>query len=306
MAIIGTGLTTPGLKAEFFKRLDGLTPLYTELTTRIPSTTKKETYAFLGSVPPMREWGTGRKARGVFSESYDVENLKYEATLEVDRDELADDQHGQIRVRINELADRAGYHKDNVIATLLVNGGSAGYLAYDGKTFFANDHESGKSGAQDNTLSIAITDKDDPTSAEFRSAFGDGVARLLGFVDDQAEPMSVSAGGLVCVVPPSMYVAALEALNTTMLASTSNVLQGAAKVITFPRLTATDVWYLLKTDVAVRPFIFQDREPIEFGSLEKDSESGFIREQYIYGVRARYRITFGYWQYALQCTFTTS
>jgi phage major head subunit gpT-like protein len=306
MAIIGTGLTTPGLKANFFKRLDFLKPLYGDLTTRISSTTKTEQYAFMGSVPPMREWGTGRKAQGIFTETYNVENLKYEATLEVDRDELADDQHDQIRARINELADRVGYHKDNVIATLLVNGGSAGFLAYDGKTFFANDHESGKSGVQDNTLSLAITDKDDPTSAEFRSAFADAVARLLGFVDDQAEPMSVSAGGLVCVVPPSMYVPALEALNATMLASTQNVLQGAAKVVTFPRLTGTDVWYLLKTDVAIRPFIFQDREPIEFDSLEADSDRGFIREVYLYGIRARYRITYGYWQYALQVTFTTA
>ena len=54
MAIVGTGLTAVGLKADFFKRLESLKPLYGELSTRIPSNTKTEQYAFLGSVPPMR------------------------------------------------------------------------------------------------------------------------------------------------------------------------------------------------------------------------------------------------------------
>jgi phage major head subunit gpT-like protein len=99
-------------------------------------------------------------------------------------------------------------------------------------------------------------------------------------------------------------MAALEAVNATLVASTTNVLQGAARVIALPHLTSADVWYLLKTDQAVRPFIFQDREPIEFTALERDSDEGFKREKYLYGVRARYRITYTYWQYTVKVTFT--
>ncbi len=308
MPIVGTNLTTPGLKAEFFKRFEKTEAAthYTELATRIPSTTKKETYTWLGSVPPMREFGTGRKAVGMYNEQYDVENLKYEITLEVDRDEISDDQHGQIRVRISELADRAATHKDKCIADLLVNGDQAGYLAYDGKLFFAADHESGLSGVQSNKLSVAIVDKDAVTTAEFRSTLGAAIAKLLTFKDDQAEPMALDASGLVIVVPPSMLITASEAVNATMVASTTNVLAGAAKIVTFPRLTATDQWFLLKTNVAVRPLIFQDREPIEFNAIAENSEEEFRREKYLYGVRARYRVTYGYWQYALQCDFTTA
>jgi phage major head subunit gpT-like protein len=65
-------------------------------------------------------------------------------------------------------------------------------------------------------------------------------------------------------------------------------------------------WFLLKTDVPVRPFIFQDREPIEFKALEADSEEGFKREVYLYGIRARYRICYAAWQHALQLNFTAS
>lgn len=304
MTIINTGVTMPGYRAEFMQRLEAVKTYVQDLATRIVSTTKIETYAWIGSTPPMREWGSGRLARGVFSESYNIENLKYESTLEVDRDELADDQHGQIRVRIGELAQRAARHKDTLIATMLASGASSGFNSYDGVTFFNASHESGKSGVQSNILTPSATDADNPTTAEFRTALSAGIARLLSLVDDQAEPMNYDAEGLVAIVPPGMYITALEAINAAVVASTSNVLQSAARVIAFPWLTDASRWFLLKTDVPIRAFVFQDREPIEFTALEQESDAGFMREKYLYGVRARYRITYGYWQHALSLDFT--
>lgn len=305
MAIVGTQLSTPGLKAEFFERLGKTETVWQDLCTPIKSGTKKETYAFLGSVPQVREWGTGRKARGLYEESYDVENLKYESTLEVDRDEIEDDQHGQIKVRVNELAERAARHKDYLIGQLLINGATAGYTSYDGKTFFAADHESGKSGVQDNDLTPAAVHVDAPSAAEFRTSLGTAMATLLALKDDQGEPMSMSATGLVAIVPPTMLITASEAVNATLVSTGgTNVLSGACRIIPFPHLTAATTFYLLKTDVSVRPFIFQDRVPIEFTALERDSDEGFRRDKFLYGVRARYRVTYGYWQYCIRSTFT--
>ena len=258
-----------------------------------------------GSVPPLREWGQGRKSVGMFAESYDMENLKYEATIEVDRDEIDDDQTGQIRIRIAELAQRAAQHKDSEIARLLENGATAGFNSYDGVTFFNAAHASGKSGNQDNTVSATAVAPTDPTDAEFRTALKLAIQRLLSFKDDQGEPMSAGATGMVAVVPTNMLIEATEALNSTLVdQGQSNVLQGAAKVVAFPHLTAQDKWYLLKTDVSVRGLIFQDRAPIEFKARTEDSDEGFLREKFLFGVRARYRMTYGYWQYATQITFS--
>jgi phage major head subunit gpT-like protein len=240
----------------------------------------------------------------MWAESYDVVNHKYECTLEVDRDEIADDQTGQIKMRINEMAERAAQHKDALISALLVNGASSGFNSYDGVTFFNANHESGNSGVQSNILTPAAADPDAPTTAEFRTALTQAIARLLSLIDDQAQPINMGADGLVAIVPGGMYVTALEAVNATIVASTTNVLQGAARVIAFPRLTDASKWYLLKVNVAVRPFIFQDREPIEFTALERDSDAGFMREVYSYGVRAKYAVTYGYWQHALSLDFT--
>lgn len=303
MAIIDTGLTLAGLKSEFFQRYDAQQTFYQDLATRIPSTRDQESYKWLGATPKMREWGQGRLARGVRTESYSIENLKYEATLEIDRDEIDDDQTGQIRVRVQELAVRSATHKDYLISQLLINGATSGFNSYDGVSFFNDTHVSGASGNQDNLLAPSAVDPNNPTTAEFSKSLKLAIAAILGFRDDLGDPMSISASGLVCVVPPSMYMTALEAISATIVSSTTNILTGAARVIAFPWLTTATKWYLLKTDGVLRPFIFQDRAPVEFTALENQSDEGFRREKFLYGVRARYRLTYAMWQYAVVSTF---
>ena len=304
MAVINTGLLTKGLRSEFLNRFEGTPTYFGDLSTRIVSTGDSETYRWLGTVPKMREWGTGRLAKGLRSESYSVENAKYEATIEVDRDEIADDQTGQIRVRVAELAQRAATHKDYLVSQLLVNGEASGYDSYDGVSFFNDAHSSGDSGSQDNRLTYDATDADNPTVEEYKAALKAAIATMLAYKDDQGEPMMIAGTGLVCVVPPTMYFTALEAINASVVNSTTNILEGAARVIPFPWLTDTSKWYLLKTDGVIRPFIFQDREPAEFGSLAENSEEAFKREKFLYGVRARYAMSYGYWQYAVRTDFT--
>jgi len=65
---------------------------------------------------------------------------------------------------------------------------------------------------------------------------------MMNFKDDQGDPMATSASGLVCVVPPNMYLSALEGVSATVVSSTSNVLQGAARVIPFPWLSSAIKW----------------------------------------------------------------
>jgi phage major head subunit gpT-like protein len=303
MAIINTGLLTKGLRSEFFNRFEATPAHYRDLSTRVASTSDREVYRWLGTVPRVREWGTGRLAQGLRTESYSVANLKYEATLEVDRDEISDDQTGQIRLRVAELAQRAATHKDYLIAQLLIDGETAGNNSYDGVSFFNAAHASGSSGSQSNVLAQVAAVDDAPTVDEFKSALKAAIGSMLDFRDDQGEPLLISASGLACVVPSTMLFTASEAINSTVVGNESNVLKGIARVISLPWLADRSKWYLLKTDGVVRPFIFQDREPVEFTALAGDSEEGFRREKYLFGVRARYRMAYGYWQYAVRVDF---
>ncbi len=303
MAIINTGLLTKGLRSEFFSRFDATHTVFADLSTRVKSNSDSETYKWLGSLPRMREWGQGRVAKGLGTESYSLENLKYESTLEVDRDEISDDKTGQIQIRVAELAQRSASHKDYLLAQLLINGETAGFNSYDGVSFFNASHVSGASGTQDNELVSPAATADDPTTTEFKAALKAAISAMMGFKDDQGEPMSISANGLVCVVPTGMQMTALEAVSATVVDNTSNILSGVAKVVALPWLTDASKWYLLKTDGVIRPFIFQDREPLEFTALTEESDEGFRREKFLFGVRARYRMAYGYWQFAIRSNF---
>ncbi len=302
MAVINTGLLTKGLRSEFFDRFEAATVFYKDLATRIVSNADREVYRWLGTVPKMREWGGGRVTQGLRTESYSVDNLKYEATIEVDRDEIADDQTGQIRLRVSELAQRAATHKDFLLAQLLAAGETTG-LSYDGQPFFDTAHVSGASGAQSNRLTHDSGAPESPATEDFKAALQRALSAMLGFKDDQGEPMMIDATGLVCVVPPNLLFPALESINATVLGNKTNVLEGVARVVSMPWLADPAKWYLLKTNGIIRPFIFQDREPIEFNALTEESDEGFRREKFLYGVRARYRMAYGYWQFAVSVTF---
>ncbi|MFN3970886.1 MAG: Mu-like prophage major head subunit gpT family protein [Gemmobacter sp.] len=58
-------------------------------------------------------------------------------------------------------------------------------------------------------------------------------------------------------------------------------------------------WYLLDTSRAMRPLIWQEREPYEFTQVNKSGDLNvFLNDEYLYGLRARVNAGFGLWQLA--------
>lgn len=58
-------------------------------------------------------------------------------------------------------------------------------------------------------------------------------------------------------------------------------------------------WFLLDTSRAMRPLIWQARMPYEFVQLTRnEDENVFIRDEYVFGMRARANAGFGLWQLA--------
>ncbi|NOT00614.1 MAG: hypothetical protein HOP29_08305 [Phycisphaerales bacterium] len=207
-------------------------------------------------------------------------------------------------LRIGEMAEVAASHPDFLLAQLLVNGHSAGAACYDGKLFFAADHESGSSGVQSNLLAPTAVSVTAVTVAEMKTAIRLAIERMMTFVNDQGENLRMAPTGLKLIVPPALYFTALEAIGATMIASTDNVLKNAAEVIQLPEVVTASTFFLLKTDTAMRPFIFQDRVPVEFKSFAEGSEVEFDRGVHKHGTRARYAVGYGRWQYATRNVFT--
>lgn len=305
--IKSTGLSVAGARAEFFGRLEKVATFpWQQFVMTVPSDKESEKHRWLGGLPQMREFGTGRMAKGLRSESYDVVNRKYESTIEWDRDEIADDQTGQIRMRIRQMADAAQRHKSYLLSLLFANGGSAGFVAYDGKTFFATDHVSGDSGTQDNALT-ATAAAATKTTSECKVALQAAIAAGMSYKDDQGEPLNEAATGVVVVTPPSLFFPMSEAVSAAQVSATNNVLTKLnVEVLTFSRLTlGTDFFTCFLGDSDSMPFMFQEREKLEFKALEADGDSdgAFMRDKGTAGCRARYAMAYGYWQKCVRTRF---
>jgi len=61
---------------------------------------------------------------------------------------------------------------------------------------------------------------------------------------------------------------------------------------------ASDAWYLMDLSRHMKPFIFQNRQPVQQIQLDKPTdERVFQRKEALYGVDARYNVGFGIWQF---------
>jgi len=285
-------LLEDGLKTVFFEALDATIGDYERIATIIPSESDQEDYPWLGAVPAVREFVDERMPLGLLENNYTIRNKTWESSIAIERAAIEDDKYGQIRLRIQSLAREAKRHMDQLVFTLLKDGFAA--TCYDGQYFFDDDHVSGDSGSQSNL----------GTSELDAAALQAAITAMMKFKDDKGKFLGVTPDLLV--VPPDLQWTAMELLEstywpeegTTTAKMASNVLKGKLDLLVSPYLTDTSDWFVLSTKGVVKPVILQSRTPVEFAALEADSESGFMRDQYIYGVRARYNAGYGLWQMA--------
>lgn len=285
-------LLEDGLKTVFFEALDAAAGNYERIATIVPSESDQENYPWLGAVPGMREFTDERMPLGLLEHDYTIRNRTWESSIAVERAAIEDDKYGQIRLRVQSLAREARRHVDELVFTLLANGFAT--TCYDGQYFFDDDHSSGESGTQSNL----------GTSELDAAALQAAITAMMKFRDDRGRFLGVVPDLLV--TPPDLQWTAMELLESTYWPEegsttarpASNVLKGKLDLLVSPYLTDSDDWFVLATKGVIRPIILQSRTPVEFSALEADSESGFMRDQYIYGVRARYNAGYGLWQMA--------
>lgn len=286
--------TYTGFKSLFDKALSAADPLYLKIATIVDSTADKESYNWLGAAPAMRQWVDERVPGALRTHAYDVENHKYEATIEVDRETFEDDRLGQIKPRIEELAVRAAMHPDELVCNLL----NAGFTTtcYDGQYFFDTDHAEGASGAQSNQLALNLS------AANLETA----VERMLGFKDDQGQALAVMPDTLL--VGADNFFNARQILNSTSIVvagasdvekPSGNPLSGMLNLLVSPHVD-NGKWFVLATQYPVRPLLFQWRVKPEFTAVTDPSdEYVFSTDTFKYGVRSRCGAGYGLWYLAV-------
>jgi phage major head subunit gpT-like protein len=114
----------------------------------VPSQGRANDYTFLMQFPQLREWIGDRQLSNLAGASFSITNKDYEATIEVDRNDIEDDAVGLYHPLIAELGRNAKLHPDMLVASLLDQGHMT--PCYDGQNFFDTDHPGGPGGTQSN------------------------------------------------------------------------------------------------------------------------------------------------------------
>lgn len=260
------------------------------------STANKEDYGWLGQSPSLEEWVDERKLKSLNEFEYEIENKDYEGTLSVGRNAIMDDQLGNVQIRINDLARKARIHPRKLFFETLEAGDTA--LCYDGQPFFSASHEEGESGVQDNTLTGAGL-----TLANIKSDVESAEAQMLSFKDDTGEPWNEGEIEIGIVCHPNQKQKFIELNTLVQINNSSNGMRGRISQITYSsRLSDTNDYYVANISGEMKPIIMQKRQDPRFESLEGDSDNGFMRKVYHYGVD--YRVGFGYglWQKMVKVT----
>ena len=275
-----------------------------------------ETYNFLGQTPAMREWLGARQAKGFTGQGVTVLNKHYEATIEIQKKDARRDKTGQLEARMSEFADRGQTHWASLLSALLLNGAST--VCYDGQYYFDTDHVEGKSGTQSNKITVDISALPAavhgvitaPSVEEAQQVILAGVAQIMGFKDDQGEPMNENARAFTVVVPVSLFLvfsAAVAAITTAALQQNLNPNLIAGLTISVQmnaRLTWTDTVAIFRTDSPIKAFIRQVEQEVELKAKAEGSEFEFDNDAWQFGIDGWRGVGYGYWQRACLVTMT--
>lgn len=268
---------------------------YKDISTVIPSTQQTENYSWIADIPVMREWIDERQIRALKDFGFSITNKKWEATMGISRQVIEDDQTGQITPRIMSLAEAANAHYDRLLADLI----NSNPTAFDGVAMYHATHNNlatgGGSVLSATSLAAGYTAMRKQTSPV------------------EGEPMDVRPTHLL--VPPDLEIAAQVILNSmyTPDASGSSFAIGAnnpiprlgLSLVVSNRLATTTEWHLFDCSHAVKPWIIAQRIAPVMSSPNAnmfaeggESESAFMRDELLFGVRSRDNAGPGLPQYA--------
>lgn len=284
-----------GLRAEFMKAYSSTEPVaLMNAAMKITSTAAVEKFGWLGTAPTMQEFKDEKSPKGLLDYDYTLKNVPFEGTLQVDKFALRNDQLGATQVRIRDLSARAKVFPAKLMLQLLV-GGTIN-LGYDKQPFFSASHAEGASGVQSNLLTGTGV-----TLSALENDFNTAKTALLSYKDDQGEPWYEDSAGLdLLVVAPTALAPQFEKLfKTDLINNTTNTVKGGAQVMASARLTGNS-WYLINLAGEIKPFILQENMPVTFGALEGESDQGFKRRMYLYGVEWYGNVGYGLWQKAVK------
>ncbi|HAV33673.1 MAG TPA: hypothetical protein DC058_14230 [Planctomycetaceae bacterium] len=292
------------LTAKFDNRVAAATPFYPQVCYDASSVRSSEKYGWIGNMPGMREWLGERQFSELRSANFVLENKHWESSLAIKKTDLADDNLGQYGPVLEQLGIEAAHHPDELWFSVLEQGEST--ACFDGQFFFDTDHVWGNSGSQSNDITSTVVSTSAPTVAEIKTAIRKMIRSMLAFKNDQGKlynrPTVGRLNDLTLLVPLALRDLVYDALESELLSNSSNVVVDRPNIVSSPYLTSDVKLYLFKTGEAVKPFVFQRREPLtRMMKGIDDLETKDVK----FMTEARYNVGYFAWWTSILCTLTT-
>jgi phage major head subunit gpT-like protein len=278
------------LKTTFNKAFDEAPSLWAQTTMRVPSGGAQNDYAWLSRFPKMRKWLGDKVMRQLEAFKYTVINDDWEATVEVDRNDIEDDSIGIYEPQARDAGFSARQLPDEIDADLKNN--AFANECYDGQFFYDTDHDvAGSSVSNHGTAALSAA-----TTALASASYGAGRLAVMSFTDEASRPLALIPDLLE--VPPALEATAKLLLENEKLTDKSpNPYRGTARLLVNPRLTSATAWFLHVTNRPLKPFIYQERKaPVFVQQVNMDSDNVFLRKKYRFGAEARAAGGYGLWQ----------
>lgn len=284
------------------------------IASEIPSNTEQNVYGWIGKLPKMREWLGERYMNNAAARAYTIVNKTFEDTLKIPREKFEDDAYGIYMPALEMLGTEARILPDRLIAGLLDAGNAAASVGFDGQPYFSASHPTDPDNPNSTAQSNLFTARPlTPANVAFVRA------QMRLYAGEDGLPMGIKPTHLV--VGPQLEEAADQICNAEFIAPAqagtpsatagfganagnvvqTNSLKGKLQPLVVEWLdqsttTAQNSWYLADASKPIKPFIWQNRRPIQSTYLNNLTDQNvFLRKEYIYGVDCRGAAGYGLW-----------
>lgn len=291
------------LKTTFNNAFTGAESQWQKIAMLVPSSSSQNDYKWLSKFPRMRKWIGDKSVKSLEAFGYTIVNDDWEATVEVDRNDIEDDQLGIYAPQAQMAGESAKQLPDDIVFELVdkafVN------KCFDGQYFFDTDHPvtglDGIAASVSNTFAKALSID---TVAKARASYGAARTAMKKFKDDEGHVLNVKPN--VLLVPVALEDIANALMTSDRLEDgKANPYKGTATVVADARLSSDTAWFLLDTNKPIKPFIYQERRaPVFVQQTNPEAEDVFNRKKFKFGAEARAAGGYGFWQLAYGSTGT--
>lgn len=281
------------------------TPVWSDFAAKVGSTTRSTNFPQHAALRRLRRWEGERKVVNGKAYDYQVTAEKFELTASIPLEEIEDDNIGAYNAMVEDMGMQAALWADDMCFDALLAGTTA--LAFDGKAFFANDHEL-KSGATIDNLagSTSLT----------KANVAEIIARMMNFVGEDGRSLRIRPNLLV--VPPALEDAGRAIVGSNLIATVfgsntaaagvDNTMRGRLELKVYPELSAAaggadDAFYVMDTTRSAKPIVMVERKaPAMTFKGKPEDDNVFWDDELVMGVRARGVAGYGPFWLAVKAT----